>query len=78
MCVCVCVCVYVCMYILAVYVMSTVRKSAQYYYRAFISTNGRQINCKYIIATNGFMCVITIFRLCSMEENSLMLHLYDP
>ena len=23
---------------------------------------GRQVNCKYIVATNSFMCVITIFR----------------
>ena len=43
--------------------MSTVRKSAQYYCRAFISINGRRISYKYIIATNSFMCVITIFRL---------------
>ena len=42
--------------------MSTVSKSAQYYCRAFISINGRRINYKYIIATNSFMCVITIFR----------------
>ena len=34
-----------------------------------ISINGRRINYKCIIATNSFMCVITIF--------SLMLHLYD-
>ena len=40
--------------------MSTARKSAIYYCRAFISINGRQINYKYIIATNSFMCVITI------------------
>ena len=43
--------------------MSTVRKRAQYYCRAFKSINGRQINYKYIIATNSFMCVIAIFRL---------------
>ena len=43
--------------------MSTVRKSAQYYCRAFISINSRRINYKYIRATNSFMCVITIFRL---------------
>ena len=49
--------------------LSTVRKSAQYYCTAFISINGRRINYKCIIATNSFMCVITIF--------SLMLHLYD-
>ena len=57
-------------YILAVYFMSTVRKSARCYCRAFISIliNGRWINYKYIIATNSFMCfmcfvfhVITIF-----------------
>ena len=29
-----------------------------------ISINGRQINYKYIVATNSFMCVITIFRYC--------------
>ena len=46
--------------------MSTVCKSAQYYCRAFISINGRQINYKYIIATYSFMCVITIFRLYNM------------
>ena len=34
--------------------MSTMRKNVQYYCRAFISINGRQINYKYIIA----MCVI--------------------
>ena len=32
---------------------------------------------KCIIATNSFMCVITIFRLYNMEENCLMLHLCD-
>ena len=42
--------------------MSTLRKSAQCYSGAFISINGRRINYKYIIATNSFMCVITIFR----------------
>ena len=46
-------------YILAVYFMYALRKSFQYYYRAFILINGRQINYKYIIATNSFMCVIT-------------------
>ena len=30
--------------------------------------NGRQINYKYIIAINSFMCIITIFRLYNMEE----------
>ena len=35
--------------------------------------NGGRINYKYIIATNNFMCVITIFRLYNMEENCLML-----
>ena len=40
--------------------MSTVCKSAQYYCRVFKSINGRRINYKYIIATNSFMCVITI------------------
>ena len=29
-------------------------------YRAFISINGRRINYKCIIATNSFMCAITI------------------
>ena len=43
--------------------MSTVRKSAQYYCIVFTSINARRINYKYIIATNSFMCVITIFRL---------------
>ena len=56
--------------------MSTVQKSAQSYCTAFISISGRRINYKYIIATNSFMCVITIFRLYNMEENCLMLHLY--
>ena len=55
--------------------MSTVRKSAQYYCRAFISINGRRINYKYIIATNSFMCPVAIFRLYNIEENCLMLHL---
>ena len=49
--------------------MSNVRKSAQYYCRAFTSINGRRVNYKYIIASNSFMCVITIFRLYNMEEN---------
>ena len=57
--------------------MSTVCKSVQYYCRAFTSRNGRRTNYKYIIATNGFMCVVTIFRLYNMEEDCLMLHLYD-
>ena len=57
--------------------MYTVRKDAQYYCRAFISINGRQINYKYIIATNSFICVITIFRLYNMEGNCLMFHFYD-
>ena len=55
--------IYIYIYILAVYFMSIVRKSAQYYCRAFISINGRQINYKYITVTNSFMCAITIFRL---------------
>ena len=54
-----------------VYFLSAVHKSAQYYYRVFISINGKRINYKYIIATNSFMCVITIFRLYNMEENCL-------
>ena len=65
--------IYICMYIIYI----SVRKSAQYYCRAFISINGRPINCKYIIATNTFMPVITIFRLYNMEGNCLMLLLYD-
>ena len=56
--------------------LPTVCKSAQYYCRAFISINDRRINYKYIIATDSFMCVITIFRLYNMKENCLMLHLY--
>ena len=36
--------IYIYIYILAVYFMSTVRKSTQYYCRAFISINGRRIN----------------------------------
>ena len=58
--------------------MSIVRKSAQCYCRAFISIslNGRRINYKYIIATNRFMCFITIFGLYNIEENCVMLHLY--
>ena len=43
----------------------------------FISINGRRVNDKCIVATNSFMYVITIFRLYTMEENCLMLHLYD-
>ena len=42
----------------------------------YVSINGRQINYKYIIATNSFMYVTAIFRLYNMEENCLMLHLY--
>ena len=43
------------LYILGVYFMSSVRKSAQCYYRAFMSIliNVRRINYKYIIATNN-------------------------
>ena len=47
------------------------------YIYIYISINGRRINCKYIIATNSFMYLMTIFRLYNMEENCLMLHLYD-
>ena len=65
------------LYILAVYFMSTVRKSAQCYCRAFISINGRRMNYKYMMATNSYMSVIIIFRLYNMEENCLMLHFYD-
>ena len=43
------------------------RKSAHYYFRMFISINGRRINYKYIIATNSFMCVITIYRLYNIQ-----------
>ena len=57
--------------------MSTVRKSAHYYHRAFIPINGRRINYKYIIATNSFICVITVFRLYNMKENCLMFRFYD-
>ena len=32
---------------------------------------------KCIIATNSFMCVITIFKLYNMEENCLMVHFSD-
>ena len=56
-------CVYICLYVLAVYFMSTVRKSAYYYCRAFISINGRRINYKYIRHTISCICIITIFRL---------------
>ena len=35
------------------------------YIYIYISINGRSINCKYIIATNSFMCAITKFRLYS-------------
>ena len=51
------------MYKLAVYFMSTVSKIAQCYCGTFISINRRRINCRYIIATNSFICVKTIFRL---------------
>ena len=47
------------------------------YIYVYISINGRRINYKHILATNSFMCVITIFRLYNMEENCLMLQLYD-
>ena len=43
----------------------------------YTSMNGKRINYINIIATNSFMCVITIFRLYNMEEDCLMLHLYD-
>ena len=68
-----CVCVWVCV------VCVCVHKSAQYYYIAFISVllNGRIIRYKYIIVTNRFMCVITVFKLHNMEEDCLMLHLFD-
>ena len=62
------------MYILAVYFMTAVRKSAQYYFRAFLSINGRRINYKYIIATNSFTFVIKIFKLYNMEEFSSILY----
>ena len=47
--------------------------------RAFRSMliNGRRINRKYIIAKNSFICVITIFRIYNMEENGLILLLYE-
>ena len=45
------------------------------YIYIYIHTNSRQINYKYIIATNSFMGLITIFR--RTEEDCLMLHLYD-
>ena len=59
------ICIYIFIYIykLAAYFMSTVRRSAQCYCGAFISINRRRINCKYITATNSFICVMTIFRL---------------
>ena len=38
------------------------------YIYIYISVNGRRMNYKCIIATNSFMCVITIFRLYNMEE----------
>ena len=73
--VCVCVCVGVCGCVWCV----CVHKSAQYYCIAFISVllNGRIIRYKYIIVTNRFMCVITVFKLHNMEEDCLMLHLFD-
>ena len=43
----------------------------------YISINSRRINYKCILATNSFMCVITIFRLYNLEKHCLMLHLYD-
>ena len=64
-------------FIRAVHCMSTVHKSAQHYYRAFISINGRRIHYKYIIATNSFMYFTAIFRLYNMEETCLTLHIYD-
>ena len=37
-----------------------------------------EYNYKCIIATNSFMCAITIFfRLYNIEEKCLMLHLFD-
>ena len=55
--------VFIYMYKLAVHFMSTVSKIAQCYCGTFISINRRRINCRYIIATNSFICVKTIFRL---------------
>ena len=52
--------------------MSIVRKSAQYFCKAFISIIDRQINYKCIIANNSSTCVITVFRLLKMEEKCLM------
>ena len=48
-----------------------------HYLYIYIYINSRQINYKYIIATNSFMCLITIFRLYKTEEDCLMLHLCD-
>ena len=45
--------------------------------RLLINLAERLYQYKYIIATNSFVCVITIFRLYNMGENCLMLHLYD-
>ena len=47
------------------------------YIYIYISINSRRINYKCILATNSFMCVITIFRLYNLEKHCLMLHLYD-
>ena len=70
--------IYIYIYLLAVYFVPTVRKSSQHFHRAFRSMlmNGRRINRKYI-ATNSFICVITIFRIYNMEENGLILLLYE-
>ena len=38
------------------------------YIYIYISINSRRINYKCVLATNSFLCVITIFRLYNMEE----------
>ena len=60
--------IYIMLYIYILYI--------QFIY-IYISINSRRINYKCILATNSFVCVITIFRLYNLEKHCLMLHLYD-
>ena len=63
--------IYYVYYVIYIYIIYTI------YIYIYISINSRRINYKCILATNSFMCVITIFRLYNLEKHCLMLHLYD-
>ena len=64
-------------YIIYIYILYYIYIYILCIFLIYISINGKQINYKYIIAANSFMCVITIFRLYNMEENCLMFYFYD-